>query len=241
MAALDGVVEYSPWVARAAYRRRPFASVGELGSALADAMRDAPVERRVALVRAHPELAAGGDADRRVRLRAGRRGARPRGRRAARAQRRLPRALRLPVRGLRARAHAGVDPRLGLGAAAAHPRARSSTRRSARSPRSPGCGWRTGAMISTHVLDTVARAPGRRRRRLAGGAKAPSSPRADRRRRPRRLVRHPSPPGRYRLVLRHRRALGVLPARERGLHRGDEQLHVPLLLNPFGYSTYRGS
>ncbi len=23
--------------------------------------------------------------------------------------------------------------------------------------------------------------------------------------------------------------------------RGDEQYHVPLLLNPFGYSTYRGS
>ena len=22
---------------------------------------------------------------------------------------------------------------------------------------------------------------------------------------------------------------------------GDERLHVPLLLNPFGYSTYRGS
>jgi len=61
VAALDGVVEYSPWVARAAYRRRPFASVGELGSALADAMRDAPVERRVALVRAHPELAARGE------------------------------------------------------------------------------------------------------------------------------------------------------------------------------------
>src|SRR5690349_23930244 len=61
VAALDGVVEHSPWVARAAYRRRPFASVGELGSALADAMRDAPVERRVALVRAHPELAAKGE------------------------------------------------------------------------------------------------------------------------------------------------------------------------------------
>jgi OHCU decarboxylase len=60
VAALDGVVEHSPWVARAAYRRRPFATVGELGSALADAMRDAPVERRVALVRAHPELSSGG-------------------------------------------------------------------------------------------------------------------------------------------------------------------------------------
>jgi OHCU decarboxylase len=60
VAALDGVVEHSPWVARAAYRRRPFATVGEMGSALADAMRDASVERRVALVQAHPELSSGG-------------------------------------------------------------------------------------------------------------------------------------------------------------------------------------
>jgi OHCU decarboxylase len=60
VAALDGVVEHSPWVAREAYRRRPFASTSELGSALADAMRDAPAERQVALVRAHPELSSGG-------------------------------------------------------------------------------------------------------------------------------------------------------------------------------------
>ena len=121
VAALDGVVEHSPWVAREAYRRRPFASASELGSALADAMRDAPAERQVALVRAHPELSSRRAADGRVRLRAGRRGARPRAaRRAARAERRLPGALRLPAGGLRARAHAGVDPRLGRSSGCAH-------------------------------------------------------------------------------------------------------------------------
>jgi 2-oxo-4-hydroxy-4-carboxy-5-ureidoimidazoline decarboxylase len=55
--ALDGVVEHSPWVARAASAGRPFASVAELQAALAAAMRAAPRERQVALIRAHPELA----------------------------------------------------------------------------------------------------------------------------------------------------------------------------------------
>jgi OHCU decarboxylase len=60
VAALDGVVEHSPWVAREAYRQRPFADADELGGALAEAMRAAPEDRRLALVRAHPELSAGG-------------------------------------------------------------------------------------------------------------------------------------------------------------------------------------
>jgi 2-oxo-4-hydroxy-4-carboxy-5-ureidoimidazoline decarboxylase len=57
VAALDGVVEHSPWVARAAHTDRPFASVGDLQRALERALRAAPRERQVALVRAHPELA----------------------------------------------------------------------------------------------------------------------------------------------------------------------------------------
>jgi OHCU decarboxylase len=52
--ALDGVVEHSPWVARAVYR-------DHLGDALEAAIRSAPVERQVALVRAHPELSSGED------------------------------------------------------------------------------------------------------------------------------------------------------------------------------------
>ena len=50
--ALDGVVEHSPWVARAVYREH-------LGDALEAAIRSAPREQQVALVRAHPELSSG--------------------------------------------------------------------------------------------------------------------------------------------------------------------------------------
>jgi 2-oxo-4-hydroxy-4-carboxy-5-ureidoimidazoline decarboxylase len=56
-AALGGVFEHSPWVARDAYARRPFASVDALAGALAAAMRAAARERQLALIRAHPELA----------------------------------------------------------------------------------------------------------------------------------------------------------------------------------------
>jgi 2-oxo-4-hydroxy-4-carboxy-5-ureidoimidazoline decarboxylase len=55
--ALGGVFEHSPWVARAAFADRPFASVDDLRRALERAMRAAPRERQVALIRAHPELA----------------------------------------------------------------------------------------------------------------------------------------------------------------------------------------
>jgi OHCU decarboxylase len=57
VAALGDLFEHSPWVARAAFARRPFASVADLHNALEAAMRAAPRERQVALIRAHPELA----------------------------------------------------------------------------------------------------------------------------------------------------------------------------------------
>ena len=57
VARYGGLFEHSPWVAEAAYERGPFASREELLSALTDAMRAAPLERRVALIRAHPDLA----------------------------------------------------------------------------------------------------------------------------------------------------------------------------------------
>jgi OHCU decarboxylase len=56
--ALDGVVERSPWVARAAWEQRPFATVGALHVALVAAIRAAPRERQLDLIRAHPELGA---------------------------------------------------------------------------------------------------------------------------------------------------------------------------------------
>lgn len=48
--------EHSPWVAGAAWRRRPFSSVADLHGAFEAAMREAPRERQLALIRAHPEL-----------------------------------------------------------------------------------------------------------------------------------------------------------------------------------------
>ena len=57
VAAVGDLFEHSPWVARAAFARRPFASVADLHNALEAAMRAAPRERQVALIRAHPELA----------------------------------------------------------------------------------------------------------------------------------------------------------------------------------------
>ena len=55
--ALGPVFEHSPWIARAAWRRRPFAGVGDLHGAFEAAMREAPRERQLTLIRAHPELA----------------------------------------------------------------------------------------------------------------------------------------------------------------------------------------
>ncbi len=49
--------ERSPWVAEAAWRERPFAGPAELHEAFVKAMHEAPRERRLALIRAHPDLA----------------------------------------------------------------------------------------------------------------------------------------------------------------------------------------
>jgi OHCU decarboxylase len=60
VASLDGVFERSPWVARAAYARGPFADLDDLHAALVAVVHEAPRERRLELIRAHPELAAPG-------------------------------------------------------------------------------------------------------------------------------------------------------------------------------------
>src|SRR5918995_7515232 len=49
--------ERSPWVAEAACRERPFASPAELHEAFVKAMHEAPRERQLGLIRAHPDLA----------------------------------------------------------------------------------------------------------------------------------------------------------------------------------------
>jgi OHCU decarboxylase len=51
------VFEHSPWVARSAWARGPFAGVDDLHAALVAVVREAPRERQLVLIRAHPELA----------------------------------------------------------------------------------------------------------------------------------------------------------------------------------------
>ncbi len=55
-AALDGVFEDAPWVARQAAAARPFATVAALHAAMLDAVRAAPREQAAAFLRGHPEL-----------------------------------------------------------------------------------------------------------------------------------------------------------------------------------------
>jgi OHCU decarboxylase len=57
IAALGSLFEQSPWVARAAWSQRPFATIADLHAAFDAAMREAPREQQLALIRAHPELA----------------------------------------------------------------------------------------------------------------------------------------------------------------------------------------
>jgi 2-oxo-4-hydroxy-4-carboxy-5-ureidoimidazoline decarboxylase len=56
-AALADVYEHSPWVAKAASTRRPFATLMALHEAMITAVRDAPSQARLNLIRAHPDLA----------------------------------------------------------------------------------------------------------------------------------------------------------------------------------------
>ena len=54
---LDGLYEHSPWVARDAAARRPFASLAQLKLELSEAVKRAGREAALTLIRAHPELA----------------------------------------------------------------------------------------------------------------------------------------------------------------------------------------
>lgn len=49
--------ESSPWVAEGAWRERPFSSLSEMHAAFVRTVSDAPPERRLGLIRAHPDLA----------------------------------------------------------------------------------------------------------------------------------------------------------------------------------------
>ncbi|MBL8346925.1 MAG: 2-oxo-4-hydroxy-4-carboxy-5-ureidoimidazoline decarboxylase [Rubrivivax sp.] len=54
---LDGLYEHSPWIAEAAWSRRPFASLAALEWAMVQVLAEAGRDKQLALIRAHPELA----------------------------------------------------------------------------------------------------------------------------------------------------------------------------------------
>ena len=56
-AALAGIFEHSPWIPEATWPRRPFASVDELHTQMCATLASADLDAKLALIRAHPELA----------------------------------------------------------------------------------------------------------------------------------------------------------------------------------------
>jgi beta-ureidopropionase / N-carbamoyl-L-amino-acid hydrolase len=55
---LDGLYEHSPWIAKAAIGQRPFRSLAQMKHATARIVREAGSDAQLALLRAHPQLAA---------------------------------------------------------------------------------------------------------------------------------------------------------------------------------------
>lgn len=55
--AVGFAFENSPWIAEAAWERRPFESVDDLHARMVAIVEQAPLEKRVALICAHPDLA----------------------------------------------------------------------------------------------------------------------------------------------------------------------------------------
>ncbi|MBU6503812.1 MAG: 2-oxo-4-hydroxy-4-carboxy-5-ureidoimidazoline decarboxylase, partial [Burkholderiales bacterium] len=54
---LDGLYEHSPWIAEQALAHRPFRSLAQLKHAMAQVLEQAGRDAKLALIRAHPELA----------------------------------------------------------------------------------------------------------------------------------------------------------------------------------------
>ncbi len=54
---LGSIFEHSPWVAHDSWSARPFADVESLHGAMCAALERAPLEAKLQLIRAHPELA----------------------------------------------------------------------------------------------------------------------------------------------------------------------------------------
>jgi 2-oxo-4-hydroxy-4-carboxy-5-ureidoimidazoline decarboxylase len=56
VATLGELFEHAPWVAEAAFGKRPFATVADLHDAMMQAVLDSPRERQIAFLKGHPDL-----------------------------------------------------------------------------------------------------------------------------------------------------------------------------------------
>src|ERR1700755_2068599 len=57
VAHLGNIFEYSPWIAEAAADARPFSGINALYAAMKAVVEHAPEDKRLALIKAHPDLA----------------------------------------------------------------------------------------------------------------------------------------------------------------------------------------
>ncbi len=57
VAALGAIFEHSPWIAERAWDRRPFADADDLMAAMSAVVEAASNDEKLALIRAHPDLA----------------------------------------------------------------------------------------------------------------------------------------------------------------------------------------
>jgi 2-oxo-4-hydroxy-4-carboxy-5-ureidoimidazoline decarboxylase len=55
--SIGHLFEHSPWVAEETYEKRPFSGLDDLHRSLCETMLCAPEEKKMALIRAHPDLA----------------------------------------------------------------------------------------------------------------------------------------------------------------------------------------
>jgi 2-oxo-4-hydroxy-4-carboxy-5-ureidoimidazoline decarboxylase len=55
---LKDIFEHSPWVATSVVMKRPFQNLEALHEAMVQKVREAPLERQLELIRAHPDLGA---------------------------------------------------------------------------------------------------------------------------------------------------------------------------------------
>ncbi len=54
---LGGIFEHSPWIAETAFGQRPFGCREDVLAAMVTVLQSSPMDRQLAVIRAHPDLA----------------------------------------------------------------------------------------------------------------------------------------------------------------------------------------